>query len=194
MSKQLNSIGSWLFFATALTLTTTSGLPSQAIQAPDGTVSFESGLLLVDSHATFNTIRMRQSRYYFDLELPEAIGEPLQKVIIQQRRGSDDIEFKPDRTKAYFGDHRNRQEPLESTTSFNEETGEVIVEFLNPIPPGNKVTIGIKPRRNPDLGGVYLFGVTAFPAGEKSRGLYLGAGRLDFFDSFNTSSEFNYGI
>lgn len=190
MSKQINSIGSLLFFLIALALTSTSGFSSQAVQAPDGTVAFESGVLLVDSYTTFSAIRVRQARYYFDLELPEAIGEPLKKVIIQQRQGSEDIEFRQEKTLAYLGDHRNRQESLELTTLFNEETGEVVVEFKNPIPPGNNVTIGIKPRRNPDLGGVYLFGVTAFPAGEKSRGLYLGAGRLHFFDSFNTSSQF----
>ncbi len=190
MSKQINSIGSLLFFSITLALTSTSGFQSQAVKAPDGTVSFESGVLLVDTYATFSAIRVRQARYYFDLELPEAIGEPLKKVVIQQRRGSEDIDFRIDRTKAYLGDHRNRQEPLESTTSFNEETGEVVVEFANPIPPGKNLTIGIKPRRNPDFGGVYLFGVTAFPAGEKSRGLYLGAGRIHFFENFNSSSRY----
>jgi len=189
MSKQINFSGSLLFFVMTLALTSTRGLPSQAVQSPDGTVSFESAVLLVDTYATFSTIRFRQARYYFDLELPEGIGEPLKKVVIQQRRGSEEIDFRSERTKVYLGDHRNRGEPLESITTFNEETGEITVEFSTPIPPGNKVTIGVKPRRNPDFGGVYLFGVTAFPAGEKSRGLYLGAGRLHFFENFNSSSR-----
>jgi len=147
MSKQINFSGSLLFFVMTLALTSTRGLPSQAVQSPDGTVSFESAVLLVDTYATFSTIRFRQARYYFDLELPEGIGEPLKKVVIQQRRGSEEIDFR------------------------------------------SEVTIGVKPRRNPDFGGVYLFGVTAFPAGEKSRGLYLGAGRLHFFENFNSSSR-----
>ena len=187
MYKQIGSIGSWLFFPITLALINTSGFPSQAVQAPDGTVSFESAVLLVDAYTTFSGIRVRQARYYFDLQLPENIGEPLKKVVIQQRRGSKEIKFKLEETKAYLGDHRNKEEPLESFTSVNEETGEVIVEFKNPIPPGNNLTVGIKPRKNPDVGGVYLFGVTAFPEGEKSRGLYLGAGRLHFTESFHWS-------
>lgn len=187
MYKQINSIGSWLFFPITLALISTSGLPSRAVQAPDGTVSFESAVLLVDAHTTFSGIRVRQARYYFDLQLPENIGEPLQKVVIQQRRGSKEIKFKLEETKAFLGDHRNKEEPLESITSINEETGEVTVEFNNPIPPGNNLTVGIKPRKNPDVGGVYLFGVTAFPEGEKSRGLYLGAGRLHFTEGFHWS-------
>ena len=188
MYKQINSIGSWLFLPTTLALINISGFPSQAVQAPDGTVSFESAVLLVDAYTTFSGIRVRQARYYFDLQLPEGISEPLKKVVIQQRRGSDDIEFKLEQTKAYLGDHRNKGEPLESITSVNEETGEVIVELKNSIPPGNNLTIGIKPKKNPDLAGVYLFGVTAFPEGEKSRGLYLGAGRLHFWENFPWSN------
>lgn len=190
MYKHITSVGSFLFCSVALTLANTS-FPSQAVEAPDGTTAFESGVLLLDAYTTFSSVRVRQARYYFDLQLPEGIGEPLKKVMIQQRTGSDEVEFKSEKTKAFLGDHRNKQEPLESTTTINEATGEITVEFNEPIPPGNTVTIGIKPRENPDIGGVYLFGVTAFPRGEKPRGLYLGAGRLHFFENFNSSQLHN---
>ena len=156
---------------------------SKAVETPDGTVAFESGIALVDAHTTFSGVRVRQARYYFDLELPNDLGEPLKKVVIGQRTGSDDIDFKPDKTTAYLGDHRNKEEPIELTAFVDETTEEITVEFDRPVPPGSNVTIGIKPRRNPDFGGVYLFGVTAYPPGEKSRGLYLGPGRLHFYRS-----------
>ena len=162
------------------------GVAVKAVKSPDGTVAFESAVLLQDSHTTFSGVRVRQAIYYFDLEIPQDVGEPLQKITIQQRTGSDDVKFRLDRTKAYLGDHNNKQEQLEVST-VESESGAIIVRLDRPIPPGNKVTIGIKPTRNPDFAGVYLFGVTAFPAGEKSRGLYLGAGRLQFYrggDSF----------
>lgn len=158
-------------------------LTSNAVEAPDGTVAFESGIALVDAHATFSGVRVRQARYYFDLELPNNLGEPLKKVVIKQRTGSDEVEFKPDKTTAYLGDHRNKEEPIELTAFVDENTEEITVEFDRPVPPGSSVTIGIKPRRNPDYGGAYLFGVTAYPPGEKSRGLYLGPGRLNFYRS-----------
>ncbi|MGL5078845.1 MAG: DUF2808 domain-containing protein [Waterburya sp.] len=164
-----------------------SGISSQAVQSPDGTVAFESAVLLVDTYTTFSGIRVRQAIYYFDLELPSDVGESLQKVVIKQRTGGDEIKFEPDKTKAYLGDHNDKQEQLNTTNTYNETTGEVTIQFNQPIAPGNKLTIGLKPRRNPDLGGVYLFGVTAFPSGKKPVGLYLGAGRLNFeqSDSFD---------
>lgn len=154
---------------------------SQAVQLPDGTVAFESGISLVDAHTTFSGARVRQARYYFDLALPDDLGEPLQKVVIKQRTGGDEVKFKPDKTTAYLGDHRNKQQALNVTSSVDEATAEITVEFQQPIPPGNNLTIGLKPRRNPDYGGVYLFGVTAYPAGEKPQGMYLGPGRLQFY-------------
>lgn len=163
-------------------------LSAQGVQSPDGTVAFEAGLLLVDAHTTFSGVRVRQARYYFDLELPDDIGEPLQKVVIKQRSGGDEVKFKPEKTRVYLGHHRDKAEPLQAIAITNEETGEITVQFAQPIPPGNKVTIGLKPKSNPDYGGVYLFGVTAFPRGEKARGMYLGAGRLHFYR--NSGSHF----
>ena len=162
--------------------------PSQTVQFPDGRVAFESGISLVDAYTTFSGVRIRQARYYFDLELPQDLGEPLEKLVIRQRGGSDRIEFRPDRTRAYLGDHDDKGEPLAVTSSFDEATAEIEVRFDRPIPPGSKVTVGIKPKRNPDYAGVYLFGVTAFPPGEKPIGMYLGPGRLHFY----RGSDFRY--
>ncbi|MEM7592376.1 MAG: DUF2808 domain-containing protein [Cyanobacteria bacterium P01_A01_bin.83] len=187
MSKLITTVGSLLFCSATLAVNIIDSVPTQAVEASDGTVSFESGLDLLDVYTTFNAVRVRQARYYFDLKLPEGIGEPLKRVIFQQRTGPDKIKFKPEKTKAYLNRSRNKEDLIELTTTFDEESGEVIVEFAEPVPIGSELSIGIKPKENPDIGGVYLFGVTAFPRGEKSRGLYLGAGRLHFFDSFNSS-------
>ena len=157
-----------------------------AIKAPDGTVSFEKSPLLIDSHATFNNTRVGQARYYFDLELPGNIGESLQRVTISQRQGSERIKFILDKTKAYLGTHNKKQEELNFTISQNEESKAISIIFDRPIAPGNRLTIGLKPRRNPDFGGVYLFGITAFPVGTKSSGLYLGAGRLHFYQNHDS--------
>lgn len=38
--------------------------------------------------------------------------------------------------------------------------------------------------------GVYLFGVTAFPAGEKSHGQFIGFGRLHFYNDGGSDIDF----
>ena len=162
-----------------------SGTPVAGVQTSDGTVAFEAGLKLVNTSTTFNDVRVRQAKYYFDLELPADIGEPLQKVVIQQRAGGDDIKFKPEKTKVYLGDRRHKGESIMAIASLaenaDESRSEITIQFERPIPPGSKITIGLKPKRNPRYAGVYLFGVTAFPRGEKARGMYLGSGRLHFY-------------
>jgi hypothetical protein len=58
------------------------------------------------------------------------------------------------------------------------DSNEVTLVFDPPISPGKTVTVALKAARNPLPGGIYLFGVTAFPPGENSSGLFLGYGRL----------------
>ena len=120
---------------------------------------------------------------YFTLSLPETADEPLQKITINLRRGADDIDYRLDKTIAAVGQARKRTEEIaiESTT-FDPETETITVIFARPIAPGTTFTVGLRPNKNPDFGGTYLFGVTAFPAGEKSQGIYLGAARLQFDD------------
>jgi len=186
------SFSKWILWSIGLPMTglaiSFGAIPATGVQTGDGTVAFEAGLLLVNTSTTFNDVRVRQAKYYFDLELPADIGEPLQKVLIQQRSGGDEIKFKPERTEVYLGDRRHKGESLAAIASVNEnkvtedKTAPAIeIQFEQPIPPGSRITISIKPKRNPRYAGVYLFGVTAFPKGEKARGMYLGSGRLHFY-------------
>ena len=156
---------------------------TQAVEYPDGKLAFESAIFLSNTSTTFNSVRVRQAKYYFDLELPLEAKEALGKVVIKQRQGSEDIDFKPEQTKAYFGSRRDRQAEIDLTANYDESTGEVTVKFDRPIPAGNKLTVALRPKRNPRYSGVYLFGVEAFPPGDKSLGLYLGSGRLHFYNN-----------
>ena len=83
----------WTYWLVAIALSSAIKFPAQGVQAPDGTVSFEAGLLLKDAYTTFRGVRVRQARYYFDLELPNDIGESLQKVVIQQRSVGYEFNF-----------------------------------------------------------------------------------------------------
>jgi hypothetical protein len=179
----------WSAWLVAIAFSSAIKFPVQGVEAPDGTVAFESGLLLLDAHTTFDGVRVKQARYYFDLELPDDIGESLQKVVIGQRNGGDEVTFKPEQTEVYLGDHRHKLQRVAAIVTRDEDTEKITVEFEQPIAPGNKVTIGLKPKSNPSYGGVYLFGVTAYPTGEKARGMYLGAGRLHF-ENYNDGDPF----
>jgi hypothetical protein len=63
------------------------------------------------------------------------------------------------------------------------EAGGVVVVFDVPVEPGTMVTVALRPYQNPRYEGVYLFGVTAFPRGEKAFGQFLGYGRFHFYSN-----------
>ena len=177
------------FLSTGIIVSTLHIPVASAVQFPSGgRVSFNKSPLLRNAVTTFSGVRVWGATYYFTVELPADAGEPLQKVVIAQRQGADDIAFRLDKTAAYNGTHRRKEGVLNlQNVSQDEETKAITIIFADPIPPGTTFTVGLRPRRNPDFGGVYLFGVTAFPSGENPYGLYLGAGRLQFYqgdDSF----------
>ncbi len=159
------------------------GQPALAVTLSDGTVNFVGVPRLEGASTTFNDTYAWGATYYFTIRVPEDAGEPLQRIAIAQHEGSDDIEFDLEETRAYEGTRRNRQSEISllATTS-NKDNQTLDLTFSTPVPPGKTVTIALRPVRNPRYGGVYLFGVTAFPAGEKARGQFLGFGRLHFYE------------
>ncbi len=151
-------------------------------------VAFRKAPRLLDISTTFNEVRFRSAIYYFDITIPDDAGAPLQKVEIELRKGQDRIRYKLERTVAYLGTHRRRGDRLALETVSQDEKTEVIsVVFSNSLPPGTTFTVGLKPIRNPDFDGIYVFGVSVFPQGENPFGLYLGSRSLYFrrgFDGF----------
>lgn len=75
------------------------------------------------------------------------------------------------------------QLPLASIGGIESSSpGKTMIVFEQPVQPGTTVTIAVEAKRNPNSGGIYLFGVTAYLVGEKANGLFLGYGRLTFYD------------
>lgn len=164
---------------------------TQAVQLADGTVAFAKPPRLLDAITTFRAVEARGARYYFTLFLPPTADEPLQKITVNLRRGADEIDYRLDETIAAVGTARNQTEKIAIAEAiFDAETETVTVTFAEPVSPGTTFTLGLKPKRNPDFDGIYLFGVTAFPAGKKSQGIYLGAARLQF----EKSSDSDFGF
>ena len=156
--------------------------PAQAVQLADGKVYFVNPPRLLKARTTNDTIRVWGATYYFTLDLPADAGEPLHKVAIKQHQGSDQVYYDLAETVAFEGTSRRAGPllPLQSATQ-DRDTQTIWVIFEPPVAPGKTITIGLYPEHNPAYSGVYLFGVTAFPAGERSHGQFLGFGRLHFY-------------
>lgn len=155
---------------------------TEAVQFPNGTVSFSQSPRLVNATTTFDNVNVPAAKYYFTIALPADVDEPLSTVSIQQRSGADDVRFLVDRTFAFIGTPNSDRESVnvQAASVDGEEARTISISFDPPISPGSTITVGLRPRRNPRIPGTYLFGVTAFPQGEKPLGLYLGPGRLQF--------------
>ncbi len=176
-----------LFWGLVMAIATMGGAVqlSRAVQLADGTVYFIQVPRLIEAYTYYKSIRAWGATYYFQLSVPEGSGEPLQRVLIQQDQGFDRIDFQLDETYAYLGFGRKEKQRLPlGEVSFTEKGG-VMVTFDPPVPPGTDLTLALRPYANPDTSGTYLFGVTAFPPGDKVHAQFLGYGRLQFYDGFD---------
>ena len=155
---------------------------SRAVTLQDGTVYFVEPPSFVEAQASYKEIYLVGATYYFVISIPENAGEPLQQVTINQHEGADHIHFDLKHTSAFEGDrsHQGQKLTLKDVTS-DPKTRTVSITFDPPLPPGRTITIALKPEQNPSVAGVYLFGVTAFPAGQKTHGQFLNYGRLQFY-------------
>ena len=137
--------------------------------------------ILVNVTATEINVWSLGSKYYFTIAIPENAGASLEKVVITQRRGVEDIRYKLNETFAFIGTPNNKGERLNvEATSEDNNIAPITINFTNPIPPGKTFTIGLVPKINPGFGDTYLFGITVFPMGKNSQEMYLGVGRINF--------------
>jgi hypothetical protein len=158
--------------------------PIHAVTLQDGTVYFERSPRLNTVRTTQNRTAISGATYYFTVTIPEDAGEPLQRIVIAQKDGRTrlrQVRWRVEDAIAFMEAER-RSELAFSQIEVDPDAQTISLVFDTPIEPGTTVTVGLRPRRNPRQDGVYLFGVTAFPAGELSHGQFLGFGRLHFYD------------
>ena len=159
--------------------------PVRAVERIDGSISFATPPRLVETIANFRAAYTPNAVYYFTLDLPEEAGEPLRKVTVTKLAGGSTIYYNLDLFQAFEGNYRRRGNPLYlAEVSLNRDEETVSMIFDPPVPPGREVTIGLRSIRNPQIPGVYLFEVTAFPAGragQSTNGQSLGIGRIHFY-------------
>lgn len=166
-------------FLASLTLGGVLTSAARAVQFGDGTTHFAGMPRLVEARTTQDQARSWGGRYYFTIAVPEDASEPLARLEIHQQEGSDRLgRFELARTSARLAD--NTPAPL-GPVSLDRDRQTLVATFDPPIPPGQTVRLSLSPWSTPSS-GIYLFGVTAFPAGEQPVGQFLGFGRFHFYD------------
>ena len=152
--------------------------PIQAFELANGKRVFEGAPRLTRTANSFSSRSSPGATYQFTIEVPEHAGEALKAVQITQQESADTVVFKNDEHRAAEGENiAGAAIPLLAIGG-ESEPGETTVVFDTPIEPGNTVTVAVKPQRNPSTGGYYLFGVTVYPTGNNSPGMYIGSGRV----------------
>lgn len=160
-------------------------LPANAEQLNQGSTFFNRAPRLVRTAAS-SLATLTPATYQFTLEVPANAGAPLQAVKIIPEQNFRTAALDNAQVTAFLGNSFSGgpQLPLASIGGETpSDANEVTVVFNPPIAPGQTVTVSVPAERNPDDAGVYLFGVTAYPEGNNSPGLFLGYGRVDIYDN-----------
>jgi Protein of unknown function (DUF2808) len=137
---------------------------------------------LIRTNALY-TMPYTPSTYEFTISLPADAGAPLKAVTIVQDQNLETIKFNPRQSKAFAGKRyaAGPEIPLASIGGAQDAPGTAMVVFDQPVQPGSIVTVAVEAKANPNWGGVYEFGVTAYPTDENGRGQFLGYGRINFY-------------
>jgi hypothetical protein len=164
-------------------------IPSaEAVQLRDGKTYFVQLPTLLYAEATLNHTNAWGATYYFAFDLPQNLGEPLQKLEIFQTEGFEPVDFRSNETFAYLqpdsGDRVAVPTKMEILPSQDGDRKKLVVTFEPPLPASNanrRLVVGIRPVRNPRYEGVYLFSVVVLPKGDRPNSQFLGYGRLNFY-------------
>jgi hypothetical protein len=155
-----------------------------AIELVDGTTHFLNPPRFLGARASQNGTYVWGATYYFTIALPDNAGEALQKVVITQESGFSRPLFDIKNVEVFEGEHGRLGHPLPiQKVILNSDSLMLTVLFEPPIPPGKTMTIRLYPVRNPSVAGTYLYGVTAFPVGERPYGQFIGVGQIQIYDS-----------
>jgi hypothetical protein len=160
-------------------------LPSTAQAGQLGGQSyFDHSPRLIRSAASIKAVRTSSS-YEFTIAVPQDAGAALQTVKVVQERNLDRVQFQIANSSAFLGDSLagGRAAPLAAVGGeMPKDTNEATLTFNPPIQPGQTVTVVLDAQANPWNGGIYLFGITAYPEGNQTSGLFLGFGRIQIQD------------
>lgn len=154
-----------------------------AAQLSDGSTVFTSPPRLVDFVTTNDSANKRDVTYYVTINLLPEAEEPLETLSVELVEGRfRRLNYHTDRIEVFEGTPRDREDnyPIASA-EYDDDTQTVTVQLSQSVPPGEVITLALKPVRNPSRGGVYLFRVTAAPAGSNPVAQRVGTGRIHIY-------------
>jgi hypothetical protein len=183
--RQLGRGISVLVLGTALTLAT----PQNSFAAEFPT-AFETALKLTRAASTYDNINAYPATYQFVIQIPAAAKQSVARISVtvpddfgafganlpKKEDISAFIPTEPDAIRPQVA-----QQMLSSQISIEGRT--VMIDFPEPIPAPQAITVQFGLMRNPAQGGTYLFEVDAFPPGSKAVKQFVGFGRLVFRDN-----------
>jgi hypothetical protein len=177
----ISTIATGVLVAGMATNNSFNSSPVSAYEIRNGQTIFTHSPRLIRSAASI-TASDAPSTYAFTVEVPANAGEPLKAVMITQESNVEQIKFDVSKSEAFMGDEVNGSSPITLASIGGESSDDksVTVVFDRPVAPGSTVTVALKAMRNPGEGGIYQFGVMAYPDGNSSPGLHLGTARLQF--------------
>ena len=170
-----------LFTAASVIATQQAG----AIELAGGRTAFIRPPQFIEASTTRNYVMRRNATYFFTLEMPSDADASLQSVVIAPQNLTRHLRpYHLEETVAFAESSGEARSSLDIRgVSIDEETKAVTVDFDPPVAPGQLVTIGLRPTRNPRLDGTYVFRVTAVPVGDRPQAHIAGHGRLNFIDN-----------
>ena len=119
------------------------------------------------------------AEYMITITVPAAAGVGLGGLQITQTRGVDrNFQFNLGQASAFLGEPRRQKAPWPAQFQFDQQSRRFNVQFKDPVPPGQTVTVVLRPWTNPVQSDVYMFSVMSFPAGPEPVGAMAG------FDTF----------
>lgn len=176
---------------TLLLLMLSGGISAEdanALRGRDGTVYFAEVPRLVNASVTRKRSNAPGATLKFTVTLPTGAGEPLSQIFLTQDQNIEALRISPERVSVALGDTWTLDTPKIATEVLvppSNQREPIQISFDPPLPPGNTITIGLRPPRTPRSSGVYQFGVTALPVGEQPHEYFLGYGRITLFDIDN---------
>ena len=162
----------------------TALFPVGAVELSDGSTMFTSPPRLVSFVTTENVTHRKNATYYVTVNLLPEAGEALKTLKVSLIEGRfTRLDYHTDDIEVFAGEQGDRQRDYAvDFAEYDEDSQTLTVQLATPADPGQYLTFALKPVRNPTRSGVYLFEVTAAPAGDNPVFQRAGTGRLNIFD------------
>ncbi|RZM81907.1 DUF2808 domain-containing protein [Leptolyngbya iicbica] len=157
--------------------------PTAAVQLGDGTTVFTSPPRLADFVTLDNDTYDRRPTYYVTVNLPPDAEEPLETLTVSLIEGRfTRLNYRTQDIEVFTGTRRDRGASYDiATADYDADSQTLTVQLAEPAEPGQLLTFALTLVRNPRWEGVYLYEVTAAPAGEKPQFQRVGTGRIHIY-------------